>query len=92
MSSVLGRVFREYEYVVQVDDQKFVEEVAEDVVHEGLEGGWGIGETEGHDEGFKMTIACAESCLPFISLSNANEVVSASKVEFGEALGTAEAV
>ena len=39
--------------VVQIYDNKDVGHVAEDVVHEMLKGGWGVGHTEGHDEVFE---------------------------------------
>lgn len=80
------------EDVVEVDDDEIVQEIAEDVVHEGLEGGGGVGETEGHDKGFEVAVASAESGFPLVTLLDSYEVVGPTEVEFGEDLGTAEAV
>ena len=42
------------EDIIKVNDNMaLVEEVFEDVIHEGLKGCWGITEAKGHDEGFK---------------------------------------
>lgn len=85
-------VRREDEDVVEVDDDEVVQEIAKDVVHESLEGGGSVGETEGHDKGFEVAVASAESGLPLVTFLDPDKVVSPAKVEFGEDLGTAEAV
>ncbi len=42
------------EDIIQVNDNMaLVKEVFEDVIHEGLKGGWGIAKAKGHDKGFK---------------------------------------
>ena len=46
-------VVAEDEDVVQIYDNEDIGHVAEDVVHEMLESGWGIGHAEGHDEVFE---------------------------------------
>ena len=46
-------VVAEDEDVIQIYDNKDVGHVAEDIVHEVLKGGWGVGHTEGHDEVFE---------------------------------------
>ena len=38
--------------VVQIYDNEDIGHVVEDVVHEMLKGGWGVGHTKGHDEVF----------------------------------------
>ena len=49
MFLVLGRVAGEDKDVIEVDEYEDIEDVVEDVIHEVLERGWGIGEAEGHD-------------------------------------------
>jgi hypothetical protein len=38
---------------------------------------------EWHDEPFEGAIACTESSFPFITFSNANEVMSMLEIDFG---------
>ena len=92
LGRVLVRVVREDEDVVEVDDQKVVEQVAEDIVHERLEGCRGVGKAEGHDECLEVTVTCAEGRLPFVALFDADKVVSAPKVELGEDFGAAKSI
>ena len=46
-------VVAEDEDVVQIYDNEDIGHVAEDVVHEMLKGGWGVGHAKGHDEVFE---------------------------------------
>ena len=45
------------EDVVQVNKDTNIKEVAKNVVHESLKGGWGISESERHNTPFKGAIA-----------------------------------
>ncbi|KAG5334045.1 hypothetical protein C0989_004507 [Termitomyces sp. Mn162] len=67
-------------------------EVLEDVVHHGLEGGWAIGETEEHDKQLKQFPVGLEGCLLLISFLNAHIVVTPPDVQFSEVLCTPEVV
>ena len=57
------------------------------MVHESLEHGRGVAETEKHDCGFIETKRSDESGLPLIFCANANIVISPLDVEFGEESG-----
>lgn len=83
---------REDEDVVQVDDDKDVEDVGKDVVHEVLKGGWSIGETEGHDQGLEGSITSSECSFPNIVSGDPHEVVARPKIELGEDLRRVETV
>ena len=72
--------------VVQIYDNKDVGHVAEDVVHEVLKGGWGVGHTEGHDEVFKRSVSCAKGCFPLVSRGYPNVVVARSEINLSENL------
>jgi hypothetical protein len=37
--------------------------LTEDVVHQGLEGRWHIGQAERHDQKFEEAFVCSEHCL-----------------------------
>ena len=89
----VGKVVVEHEDVVQVDYEVFlIDEVVEDRVHEGLEGGWGITETESHDEGFKESKGAFEGGFPFIALADTNVIVTPADVELGKIAGALEFV
>ena len=87
MSLVLGHIFGRDEDIIEVDNDTNIEEVAENVIHEVLESGVGICKSERHNEPFKRTIVSMESGLPFFTISNTNEVVSMSVVDFGKYTG-----
>ena len=65
-----------------------VKEFSQDVVDHVLKCGGSIGKAEGHDLGFKMTVACSKSCLPFVPFFDADEVIAISEVQFCEELGS----
>jgi hypothetical protein len=46
------------EHVIQVHQDELAKVGAEDVVHEGLEGGWGVAEAKGHH----LVLVVAEWC------------------------------
>ena len=71
-----GMILRVNENVVQIDDDRDIQHISEDVVHEPLEGCWRVRKTEGHNEPFKRAIASAKGSLPFVALSDTNEVIS----------------
>ncbi|TYK18567.1 uncharacterized protein E5676_scaffold119G00730 [Cucumis melo var. makuwa] len=62
-------------YVIQVDYYEFIEIFVEDLVHQRIEGGRGIGETKWHYEEFERTISGDTGCLRLISLCNSYLVV-----------------
>ncbi|KAG5349395.1 hypothetical protein C0989_004193 [Termitomyces sp. Mn162] len=66
-------------------------EVQEDVVHYGLEGGWAVGETEEHNKWLKQFLVL-EGCLPLISLLNVHIVVTPLDIQFSEVSCTLEVV
>ncbi|KAG5328927.1 hypothetical protein C0989_010280, partial [Termitomyces sp. Mn162] len=61
-------------------------EVPEDVVHHGLEGGWAVGETKEHNKWLKQSPVGPEGHLPLISLLNVHIVVTPPDVQFSEVL------
>jgi hypothetical protein len=66
----------EDEDVIEIDDGEIVQEVAKDVVHEILEGGGSVGETEWHDVVLVVAIARTKGGLPLVTFCNADEVVA----------------
>ena len=70
------------ENVVDVHQYTYIEQVAEDVIHEALESGGCVGESERHYAPFERAIASLESCLPFVALSDSDQMVGVPEVYF----------
>ena len=83
MLPMLGGIIRIDEDVIKVDDNGNVNHVGKDVVHKTLESGRSVGETERHNQPFKGPVASLECGLPFVSVSNADEMIGMPKVDFG---------
>ena len=84
MFLVLHHVFGVDYNVIKINNNAHIEKIAEDVIHKTLECCGGIGEAKKHYQPFERTIASAESGFPFFAVSNLNEVVHMTKVDFGE--------
>jgi hypothetical protein len=79
--------------VVQVDtNHTFLDEILEDVIHHGLEGGWTVGETKEHDQGSKESPVGAECSLPLIAFLDPDIVAPPADIQFCEVACTTETV
>ena len=65
---------------VQVDGDSYVKEVREYIIHESLECRWRISESKWHDHPFKGPITGMESCLPFVTFYDADQMVRMTEV------------
>ena len=79
-------IVRVDEDVIQVHEDANIEEVAKNVVHESLKGGWRIGESERHYTPFKRAIASLECSFPFVTFTDLDKMVGMSEVNVGEQL------
>ena len=70
------------EDVIQVYQHASIGEVTKDVIHEVLEGSGHVHKSKRHDTPFKGAIAGAESGLPFITLTDADQVECMVEVDF----------
>ena len=71
--------------VVHVNgDVSFVDQIAEDEVHHGLECGGGVRKTKKHDHGFKEAAVSFKGSLPLISVANAYVVIPPPDVQLRE--------
>ena len=68
--------------VIQVYQHAYIEQVAKDIIHEVLNSSGHICMSEGHNALFKGAVAGAESCLPFITLMDTDQMVHVMKVDF----------
>ena len=80
------------EDIVQIDYHVFVEDVGEDAVHITLESSGSVGEAKVHDHKIKGSITSSEGGFPFITGSDADEVVGTMEVDLGRDGGGAEAI
>jgi hypothetical protein len=68
--------------VIHVDgDIAFVNEFAEKVIHHGLKGGWGIGESKEHHHWFEQTAICLECGLPLVTIADPNIVITPADIQ-----------
>lgn len=72
------------EYVINEDDNKLVQVLHENFVHEVHEVGRGIGQSEGHDPVLVQPITSNKCCFGDVLWSNLQLVVSRSQVNLGE--------
>jgi len=73
------------QHVIHINDEpSFSEFLFKYRIHHHLEGGWGVSQAEEHDGWFKEAFIGNESCLPFVSSSDANIVIAPSYVKFSE--------
>ena len=60
------------EYIIQIDHNKNIQKVREEVVHELLEGCRSIGKTKEHYKLLKSSITCPKSNFTFITINYVN--------------------
>ena len=82
MASVFFLRVRVDEYVIKVHQYTNIEQVTEDVIHEALESGRCVGESKRHYVPFEGAIVSPESHLPFIALSDSDQMVGMPEVDF----------
>ena len=80
------------EDVIQVHQYTNIEQVTKNIIHEVLESGRCIGESERHYMPFKGAVASLESCLPFVTLLDSDQMVGMLEVDFQIDFGLVQAV
>ncbi len=76
--------------VVDVDDYPLVQHISEDIVNKCLEHGRTVGEPERHNEIFIVPRSGGKGSFSLVSLTNADEVVGTTKVQFSEISSSSE--
>src|SRR6266481_2214383 len=56
--------------------QALINELLENVIHHGLEGGWAVGEAKVHDQWFEESPVCPEGSFPLVTLFDTYIVIS----------------
>ena len=81
------------EKVIHVDDElSFSDHVPEGIIHDSLERGRGVAETEEHNHRFKESSVCDESHLPLVAIFDMNIVVPPLNVKLGEVVSVFQLV
>ncbi|CAJ0957311.1 unnamed protein product [Ranitomeya imitator] len=80
ISPVGVNIWRVDENMIQIDYGRGGKHIPEDIVHKVLENGWGITEPEGHHQIFIVPIPGVKSRLPFVPLTDANQVGGTSQI------------
>jgi hypothetical protein len=90
---VLLKGLGEDEYVIHIDhDHSFRDEILENLVHHGLEGGRAVGVAEEHDQWLEKTPVGPERGLPLVSFLHLDVIKAPSDVKFGEVLGASKLI
>ena len=92
MSDVFLLSLRIDQYVVEVYDDKNVEEFPENVVDKRLPRRWCIGKTERHNQIFVMSETGSKSRLLFITFYNTYLIVRAGDIKLAKLLCTLESI
>lgn len=71
------------EHVVDGNEDSGVEKVVEDVIHQSLEGRWGVHQPEGHHGVLELSIFASGGCLPPMPLCHPNQVETGLEVDCG---------
>ena len=69
-----------------------VDQVLQDVVHHGLEGGGGVGKAEEHDRWFEEPSVGTEGSLPLVSFLYSYVIVSPPNIQLGKDPGPLQLV
>ena len=89
---VLLQIIEVYQDIIQVYYYGDVNHVGEYVIHEPLETCQGIGEPLRHHQPLERPVPGPESGLPFIAISDVDEVVGMSQVNLGIDPGLAQSI
>jgi hypothetical protein len=89
---VFGVILAEDQNVVNVHDDRFVEEGVEDILNQGLKGGRGIRETKRHHLVLVMPVSYVEGSLVDVILMDVDLIISPPEVDLGEDFCTKEPV
>ena len=77
---VFGHIVWVDKYIIQIDYDTDIQKIREDVIYESLKSYRSIGKIKEHYRPLKLSIMCSKSSLPFITVSNVNQVVNMAKI------------
>ena len=84
MFPVVVKVIGVDQDVVQINENAYIQEVGENIIHKTLKSGGGIGKSERHNAPLKRAIASAKRSFPFVTFTDPDKVVCMLEIDFGE--------
>ena len=90
MLLVLLQAAEEDEDIIQIDVHKPVQQIMEDIVDEGLEDSWSVGESKQHHHILEVAKRSIKRRLPFVSFLYAYQLICVQQVQLGEDSSTAQ--
>jgi hypothetical protein len=78
------------EDIIKENQDKMMENRAEDMVHEALEGGGGVTQTKGHDQKIIVALMSVKGSLGNVGLFHTYLVIAQAKIKFGKELGATQ--
>src|SRR3954462_10837029 len=88
MNGMIFLIFGEDQNIIKIDQDEFICVWVEDEIHQASECWRSIDKAERHDSIFIRTKACSECCLGNIFFTNANLMITHTKVKLGEHFST----
>ena len=82
MVSMIGKTSAEDKNVIKVDDDKFINEWFENLIHHPHKSAWGVGKPRWHDQPLKKPISCFKGSLPLIAWTDTYLMVPTKKIDF----------
>ena len=80
MPVMFGHVIWVDKYIIQIDNDTDIQQIRKNVVYELLKGHKSIGKTKRYYRPFKWSIVCPKGSFLFITIGNANQMVSMAKI------------
>lgn len=80
MEDVLSGGARKDQDIIYIHKNKAIQKVSVDIIHQGVEHCWGIGEAKGHDQVLEVAQECVKHRLSLIPISDPDQVVCISQV------------
>ena len=80
----LAWVFGVDKDVIEVNNDKDIEFLGQDLINVALKAGWGVGQPKRHYLVLEVAVLSPESRLPFIALFYPHPMVSTREIELGE--------
>jgi len=83
MCNMLFRILGVDQNVIQIDYHAHIQHVRKNAIDKALERSQSVGKSERHNKPFIGAIASAEGSFPFITWSNADQMVCMSEIDLG---------
>src|SRR3954469_7573091 len=90
MNGMILLILGEDQNIIEIDQDEFIGVGVEDEIHQARECWRSIDKAERYDSIFIRTIACSECCLGNIFFTNANLMITHTKIKLGEHFSTFE--